>query len=164
MVKKKLWCELAISGQLPSATHSCCGDSHKHKEPNKQELHHWKPQTKEIISFVPTRYLSDQSHRNLVHAIQHPAWFTQLASVPDSLTFPVPSYYTAHKILCSHALVPSWTFLWLLYPHHMSYSMAPYSPKLSLTVCWPLALASSTFEVCHLVFTLCVCKFNAILT
>lgn len=108
--------------------------------------------------------LSGQSHKSLAHVIQHPAWFTQLASVPDILTFPVPSYYAATKIPCSHALTPSWTFLWLLYPHHMSYSMVPNSWRLSLTICWPPALASSTFEVCHLVFTLRVCKFNAILT
>lgn len=59
--------------------------------------------------------LSGQSHKSLAHVIQHPAWFTQLASVPDILTFSVPSYYAATIIPCSHALTPSWTFLWLLY-------------------------------------------------
>lgn len=83
----------------------------------------------------------------------HPACLCTFTYI---LTFPVPSYYTTPKILCSHALTPSWTFLWLLYPHQMSYSMAPYSRRLNLTICCPPALGSSTFEVCHLVFILCV--------
>lgn len=123
----------------------------KHKEPNKNELHHQKPRTKEIISFVPS------SHTKAWHMSF--SILLDLPSLPLSLylIFLLFLYPVTIQHLKSYAAMPSCLYeLWLLYPHHISYSMAPYSLRLSLTICWPPALASSTFEVCHLVFTLCV--------
>lgn len=137
------------SDQLFSVTNPCCGDSYTStRNQTNMNCILWNHESKKsLFCFFQ---VSGQSHKSLAHVIQHPTPPTQLASL---CTFPWKSTFPYIQRLDSVAMtshlhrnpltaVPS-TFILF---HGSIFS------EIQLKHLWRPALASATFEVCHLFF------------